>query len=181
MPAETSGQGADHIAIRAYCDADWPAVCAVHDRARPDELRGSCDPRAFVPLAEDQGDAENFQRSRKFVACRGAQVVGFVGIDGTYLSWLYVDPPYYGQGIGRRLLRLGLQLIGPQAWTVALAGNLRARRLYESEGFQVISTFESTNAGYPCTGLRLALSPAPSGTSGSREEGPEAADKSGMV
>jgi ribosomal protein S18 acetylase RimI-like enzyme len=147
------------ITIRAYGDDDWPMVCAVHDRARPDELRGSCDPRAFVPLATDQDDTASFQRSRKFVACVGEQVVGFVGIDGTYLSWLYVDPAYYGQGIGRRLLRLGLQLIGPQAWTIVLAGNIRARRLYESEGFRVVRFYESTNGGYPCTCVQLTLFP----------------------
>jgi ribosomal protein S18 acetylase RimI-like enzyme len=179
MHAEMGRQSPDHVVIRPYCDADWPAVCAVHDRARPDELRGSCDPRAFVPLAEEQDDPESFQRSRKFVACRGAQIVGFVGIDGTYLSWLYVDPAYYGQGIGRRLLRVGLQLIGSQAWTVVLAGNLRARWLYESEGFQVVRMYDSANAGYPCTCLQLALSPAPSGTSGRRKAGSQEADGSG--
>jgi ribosomal protein S18 acetylase RimI-like enzyme len=157
MPTEIRGDGADHITIRDYRDADWLAVCEVHDRARPDELRGSCDPRAFVPLAEEQEDAEDFQRSRKFVACLGDRVVGFVGIDGTYLSWLYVDPAHYGQGIGRRLLRLGVQRIGPQAWTVVLAGNTHARRLYESEGFQVVRTQEGANAGYPCTSMQLAL------------------------
>jgi ribosomal protein S18 acetylase RimI-like enzyme len=181
MHAETGRQSADHVVIRAYCDADWSAVCAVHDRARPDELCGSCDPRAFIPLAEERDDAESFQRSRKFVACHGERVVGFVGIDGIYLSWLYVDPAYYGQGIGRRLLRVGLQLIGQRAWTVVLAGNLRARRLYESESFQVVRTYESANAGYPCTCLHLALSPAPAGTSGSSEAGPKEADGSGMV
>jgi ribosomal protein S18 acetylase RimI-like enzyme len=148
------------VVTRAYRDADWPAVCAVHDRARPDELRGSCDPRDFVPLAEDRSDGENFRRSRKFVACIGERVVGFVGVDGTYLSWLYVDPACYGQGIGRRLLRLGVGLIGPQAWTVVLAGNARARKLYEGEGFQVVQTSVGTNAGHPCTSLRLALSPS---------------------
>jgi ribosomal protein S18 acetylase RimI-like enzyme len=159
MHIKTGVQGADGITIREYCDDDWPVVCAVHDRARPDELLGSCDPRAFVPLAAEQDDAESFQRSRKFVACVGEQVVGFVGIDGTYLSWLYVDPTYYRRGIGRRLLRLALQLIGPQAWTVVLAGNIRARRLYESEGFPVVHSYETTNAGYPCTCVQLALSP----------------------
>src|SRR5215510_12728994 len=104
MHPETDRQSADCITMREYRDADWAAVCVVHDRARPDELRGSCDPRAFVPLATDQDDTASFQRSRKFVACVGEQVVGFVGIDGTYLSWLYVDPAYYRQGIGRRLL-----------------------------------------------------------------------------
>ena len=173
MYAEPSGQSTDRLTIRAYRDDDWPAVCAVHDRARPDELRGSCDPRVFVPLADEQDDAESFQRSRKFVACVGQQIVGFVGIDGTYLSWLYVDPAYYRQGVGRRLLRVGLQLIGPQAWTVVLAGNTRAQRLYESEGFQVVHTYESTHAGHPCTCVQLALSPPTSHTSGSGGEGPE--------
>ena len=147
----------DEVAIRAYCDDDWPAVCAVHDRARPDELHGSCDSRAFVPLAAEQEDAANFQRSRKFVACLGEKIVGFVGVDETYLAWLYVDPPYYGQGIGRRLLRLGIELIGPEVWTVALAGNIRARHLYETEGFQVVRTFTGSNAGYPCMCVELAL------------------------
>ena len=132
----------------------------MHDRARLDELRGSCDLRAFVPLAADQEDAASFQRSRKFVACVEGQIVGFVGVDGTYLSWLYVDPAWYGLGIGRRLLRLGVGLIGPQAWTVVLAGNSRARRLYESEGFQVVRTREGVNAGYPCASMELALSPS---------------------
>jgi GNAT superfamily N-acetyltransferase len=161
-PATSGRAGVTHllITIRDYCDNDWPMVCAVHDRARPDELRGSCDPRAFVPLVAEQDDTASFQRSRKFVACVGEQVVGFVGIDGTYLSWLYVDPAYYGQGIGRRLLRQGLQLIGPQAWTIVLAGNIRARCLYESEGFRAVRLYESTNAGYPCTCVQLALSPA---------------------
>lgn len=156
----TAGDRVDSVIIRAYCDADWPAVCAVHDRARPDELRGSCDPRAFVPLAADQEDAADFQRSRKFVACLADQIVGFVGVDGTYLSWLYVDPAYYGQGIGRQLLRWGVDLMGPQAWTVVLMGNTRARRLYEKEGFRVVRTSEGFNAGYPCTSMQLALSPS---------------------
>lgn len=157
MNAETDKPMADPVVTRAYSDADWGAVCAVHDRARPDELRGSCDPRAFVPLAEDLGDAENFRRSQKFVACIGEQVVGFVGVDGTYLSWLYVDPAWYGRGIGRLLLRMGVGLIGPNAWTVALAGNARARSLYDSEGFRVVRTYDSTNAGYPCVSVQLAL------------------------
>jgi ribosomal protein S18 acetylase RimI-like enzyme len=152
--------GSEPITIREYRDDDWPAVCAVHDNARPDELRGSCDPRAFVPLASERDDADSFRRSRKFVACAGARIVGFVGIDGTYLSWLYVDPARYGQGIGRRLLRHGIDLIGAAAWTVVLAGNARARRLYASEGFRAVRTFESANAGYPCACVELALTPA---------------------
>ncbi|GAB4190829.1 MAG: hypothetical protein OHK0022_03980 [Roseiflexaceae bacterium] len=145
------------VLIRAYTEADWPAVCALHDRARLDELRGSCDLRAFVPLAEEQADGENFRVSQKFVACLGERVVGFVGVDGNFLSWLYVDPDYYGRGIGRRLLQYGKRLIGPDAWTIALEHNLPARQLYASEGFRVAVTFQGDNAGYPCTCVKLVL------------------------
>jgi ribosomal protein S18 acetylase RimI-like enzyme len=147
------------LTIRAYREDDFAAVCAVHDRARPDELRGSCDPRAFVPLAEEQQDLASFQRSNKYVACQGDQIVAFVGVDGEYISWLYVDPDFYGRGIGRRLLRLGVELAGPGAWTIALVGNTRALSLYQSEGFTIGKTFEGDNAGYPCTAARLALRP----------------------
>ena len=41
--------------IRDYTPEDWADVCRVHDRSRPDELRGSFDPRAFIPLAEEIG------------------------------------------------------------------------------------------------------------------------------
>ena len=146
--------------LREYRDDDWTAVCRVHDLARPDELRGSCDPRAFVPLSEDVDYEEDFHRSRKVVACDDDRVVGFAGVDGDYISWLYVDPAYYGRGIGRRLLRHAISLAGPRAFTISLAGNVRALSLYEDEGFLVTETFEGENAGYPCTGVRLELNPS---------------------
>ena len=42
-----------NITIREYRPDDWREVCRVHDLARPDELRGSFDERAFIPLVED--------------------------------------------------------------------------------------------------------------------------------
>ena len=39
----------------------------------------------------------------------------------------------------------------PQAWTITLSGNEVALSLYRSEGFIVTRTFDSDNAGYPCT------------------------------
>ena len=144
------------ITIREYKDKDWAAICQIHNLARPDELRGSCDPRAFVPI-EDDPEVSDLQRSHKHVACDDERVVGFVGVDGDYLAWLYVAPEYYGRGIGRRLLRLAVEEIGPSAWTIVLDGNERAHHLYESEGFKKVRRFESDNAGYPCTCIRMEL------------------------
>jgi ribosomal protein S18 acetylase RimI-like enzyme len=147
------------ITIRDYHDRDWEAVAAIHDHARPEELGGSCDPRGFIPLATDTGDLEDFRRSWKWVAVEAAsdKPVAFAGVDGTYVSWLYVDPPHAGRGIGRALLRIAIGEVGAEAWTIALEGNARARKLYESEGFAVTKTFDGANNGYPCRCVRLEL------------------------
>lgn len=155
MP-EANPDIANRIFLREYEEGDWESICRVHDLARPDELRGSCDARAFVPIATDP-EAEDLKRCTKHVACDGSRVVGFVGVSGDYLAWLYVDPEYYGRGIGRRLLRLVLPSLGPTAWTIVLDGNLSAIRLYESEGFAVVRTYTGDNAGYPCTCHRMTL------------------------
>lgn len=139
---------------RPYEDKDWQAICQIHDRARPDELKGSCDPRGFIPIEQDK-EVEDLKRSRKFVACEGETVVGFVGVDDDYLAWLYIDPAHYGKGIGRELLRIGVREIGTGAWTIVLDGNKAAISLYESEGFQESERFGGENNGYPVTCIKM--------------------------
>jgi ribosomal protein S18 acetylase RimI-like enzyme len=142
------------ITYRDYQEEDWPAICRIHDRARPHELEGSCDPHAFVPIEQDS-EVEDLKRHKKFVACDGNQVVGFVALEEKSVSFLYVDPDQYGQGIGRKLLQIADEIIGEGAWTIVLDGNQRAIRLYASEGYREVRRFEGDNAGYPCTCLRM--------------------------
>jgi GNAT superfamily N-acetyltransferase len=142
------------ITYREYQEKDWQSICQIHDRARPDELTGSCDPRGFIPIEEDK-EVEDLKRSRKFVACEAEKVVGFVGVDKDCLAWLYVDPDHYGKGIGRGLLKIGIREIGAGAWTIALDGNKRAIALYESEGFQEEKRFDGENNGYPCICVKM--------------------------
>ncbi len=144
------------LTIRAYHDDDWPLICQILDLARPDELRGSCDPRAFVPIERDQ-EVEHLRLCQKQVALINDQIVGFIGYYEGYLGWLYIHPDYYGKGIGRKLLQTGLKIINGNAWTIALAGNTRAIDLYQSEGFSEVNRYESDNVGYSCTCVRLEI------------------------
>ena len=141
---------------RNYEEKDWQEVRQIHDLARPIELEGSCDPRAFVPLAEDVSDLKEFLESQKLVACCQTHVVGFVGIDGDDIGWLYVDPNETGKGIGRHLVRQALGHIKNRAGVFVLDGNLKAINLYRSEGFKTVDRFKSTNNGYPCTVLKMS-------------------------
>ena len=146
------------VIIRDYRPDDWPAVCRVHDRSRPGELRGSFDARAFIPLAVDS-ERDYINACVMFVAQQEDDVVAFAGIDDPYLAWLYVDPDHYRRGIGRALLRHCLAQLGEDAWTRACGNNLPALNLYRSEGFVVESRFIGDNAGYPGPVVRLALHP----------------------
>jgi len=146
------------VNIRDYRPDDWPAVCRVHDRSRPDELRGSFDAHAFIPLAEDP-EGEYINACTMFIAQHGDDVVGFAGIDEPYLAWLYVDPAHYRRGIGRALLRHCLARLSENAWTQACGNNDAALSLYLSEGFVVESRFTGENAGFKGPSARLALRP----------------------
>jgi hypothetical protein len=65
------------IKYRDYQDSDWQAICRIHDRARPDELVGSCDPRGFIPIEQDE-EVEDLKQHKKFVACENDKVVGLL-------------------------------------------------------------------------------------------------------
>lgn len=141
---------------RKYEAEDWQTVCQIHDLARPIELEGSCDPRAFIPLADDVHDLEQFRESQKLVACCESRVVGFVCTNGNEIGWLYVDPLETRKGIGRYLVRQALEQIGTAASVFVLDGNLRAKNLYLSEGFKIVDEFNSKNNGYPCKVLKMS-------------------------
>jgi ribosomal-protein-alanine N-acetyltransferase len=72
-------------------------------------------------------------------------VVGFCGFrrvsDEVHIENLAVDPDYQGHGFGRLLLRTALGAAIRDGARLALlevrAGNARAQRLYESEGFHL--------------------------------------------
>lgn len=146
----------DELSIRGYENRDWPVVRLIHDSARPFELEGSCDPRAFVPLSEDENGLREFQQCQKLVACLDDRVVGFIGIDGDEIGWLYVNPQETGKGIGRYLLRNGLGYMETKASVYVLEGNIRAKKLYLSEGFTIANMYKSENNGYACTVLKLS-------------------------
>ncbi|MFT5208539.1 MAG: ribosomal protein S18 acetylase RimI-like enzyme [Flavobacterium sp.] len=142
--------------IRAFCDEDSADLVRIHDLARPIELEGSCDPRAFVPLLTDKEDLAEFNASQKFIATINNQTVGFIGIDQDTIGWLYIDPSLARKGLGRKLLQYALSQINGASLVYVLDGNEPAINLYQSEGFSVIENFKSQNNNYPCRVLKLS-------------------------
>lgn len=127
------------IEIRPYTNDDWDAIARIHDAARRDELRGSAGVEAFLTLAQT-AEREGLFDGHLWVAEAGGSVAGFVALDDDEVTWLYVDPQRYRQGIGRALLGHAVAAAGPRVEVTVLDGNPAAEALYASEGFTVTQT-----------------------------------------
>lgn len=87
--------------------------------------------------------------------------IASVRVDGDTITNLYVDPQVWAQGIGRRLLGVGEELLVDHGhrrgvlWT--LVRNTRAIALYESAGWRLDGTQEVhvSSVGVPVDELRL--------------------------
>ncbi|MFC7071639.1 GNAT family N-acetyltransferase [Halovenus rubra] len=78
---------------------------------------------------------------RGFVDIRwgDAETKAFVNESEADLKAIYVEPEYWGEGIGTKLLERGLALLPDLTEAVRLdvfAKNERARQFYESHGFE---------------------------------------------
>jgi len=126
------------VKIRRYHD-DWDAIARIHDAARLDELRNSAGVEAFLTLAQT-AEGEGLFAGDLWVAEVDGAVAGFVALDDDEVTWLYVDPARYRQGIGRALLRHAVAAAGPRVEVTVLDGNPAALALYRSEGFTITET-----------------------------------------
>jgi ribosomal protein S18 acetylase RimI-like enzyme len=147
------------IQLRKYNSEDWDAIADIHDRARLDELKASVGVRAFLSLAATFENEELFA-GEVWVACDDETVVGFVAFADNDVTWLYVSPDCYRQGIGRILLRHAIARCGETVSTSVLSGNDAALQLYLSEGFKIIETKTGKlngNESFPATGHILEL------------------------
>ncbi|MFJ3298572.1 GNAT family N-acetyltransferase [Streptomyces bacillaris] len=141
------------VTVRPYRPEDWDAIARIHDIARLDELRCSVGVEAFLTLAEtheEEGlfDGDLWVAEADDGTGEGSQVAGFAAFADAELTWLYVDPARYRQGIGRILL--GQVLSADDSARIectVLAGNDHARALYESAGFTVVETKTGKLAG----------------------------------
>tara|TARA_B100002052_G_scaffold45176_1_gene37977 strand:- start:643 stop:1116 length:474 start_codon:yes stop_codon:yes gene_type:complete len=145
------------LSIREYVhQLDWDNICKIHDSARLIELEGSVTKKAFVPLINCYKD-EEFFKSTIFIGEVENRTIGFVAFDKHEITWLYVDPKFFGNGYGRRLLDFVIDKALKPIKVTVLNNNLRAISLYKSCGFKVISESKGKIplTDFEATGLKM--------------------------
>ena len=121
--------------IVPYIHEYWAEIEKIHDAARVQELALAKMSDAFLPLCIAAEREDLFDYSL-YVGKIGERVVGFVAFTEDELAWLYVDPTYQRQGVGRALAQFALSQMEDGEKTVeVLCGNEPARQLYISLGF----------------------------------------------
>lgn len=134
------------IQIRKYKTSDWENICKIHDEARIDELRGTVDLAAFIPL-EKAAFAEGLFSGEIFVAEIENNVAGFIGFNKKTIDWLYISPKHYRKGIGKLLIEAALKKASGEIRIAVLKNNLPALQLYKKMGFKEERTFKGPMIG----------------------------------
>ncbi|HEX7875144.1 MAG TPA: acetyltransferase [Sphingobium sp.] len=90
------------------------------------------------------------------------RAVGFMLVDRAHMDALFVDPHWHGQGVGRRLVRHGLEL-HPTMTTDVNEQNVGAISFYERMGFARTGRSDQDGQGRPYPLLHLRYAPEPEG------------------
>lgn len=143
------------MTIRRAEPADALAVAGVHVRSWQVAYRGLIDDQFLDHLrAEDRAATYSLgtvgpDAPEMILAVEGDEVLGFAvlgpsrdedtaGLGEVY--GLYVDPPHWGSGVGRLLMREARTRLRERGFTEAilwvLHGNKQAERFYRAEGWQ---------------------------------------------
>lgn len=92
-------------------------------------------------------------QAETWIAERDGRVLGFIGLLGSFIGGLFVDPAAHGQGVGRALVRHAASLRGALEVDVYEADTACA--FYRRLGFVEQSRRETDDEGRPLPILRM--------------------------
>lgn len=133
----------DDLVVRDATDDDVETVAAIARRSRGHSL-------PFLPVLHTAAEDVAFFRDVVFpgntvlLATVGTAAVAFIAYGGGWIAHIYVEPGYYGRGIGRLLLERAKRDDDElQLW--CFQENLRALRFYENNGFRIVRRTDGDN------------------------------------
>ncbi|RCX23727.1 putative acetyltransferase [Fontibacillus phaseoli] len=87
----------------------------------------------------------------------GDEVIGFMGLEGSKIATLFVDPDHFGKGVGRRFIRHAEILKGSHLQVDVNEQNEGALQFYLRCGFVPIGRSERDDSGklYPLVHLEM--------------------------
>jgi putative acetyltransferase len=139
------------MAVRAYKDTDFPAICHIYIDAKQDELKAESFDVDVLSLSQDALILAAFHESDVLVF-EDENVVGFAARFGGELRALFVHGSARGRGVGQALLD-AVTASAPRRMSLNVAkSNSGARRFYEKNGFssvaEVVKRYNGNDVAY---------------------------------
>jgi GNAT superfamily N-acetyltransferase len=137
----------DAVILRSATTADAASIAQIWYHGWRDGHLGHVPDELAAVRTRESFDERAVQRiPDTTVAIAGDAVAGFVMVVGDEVEQVYVDGRHRGTGLAARLLVRAEQLVAgnghDRAWLAVVAGNTRARRFYEHNGWQDEGLFD---------------------------------------
>ena len=99
----------------------------------------------------------DFRDFNIFCLTKGNLVLGFIGVVDKKVEVLFLDPEYFGQGFGQRLLNFAVKELNADKLDVN-EQNTKALKFYQKFGFEIFERTEKDDQGrnYPLLRMKLA-------------------------
>jgi ribosomal protein S18 acetylase RimI-like enzyme len=143
--------------LRRFKKEDWKAINTIYNLSKPDEMRGSVDLRALIPIEEDEKGIALFNDSQIFVAEENETILGFGGHKANYISWLFVHPDHRRRRVAHMIID---HILSKLTGTIKLnvgKHNKAAKSLYAKYGFKIEREFTGNFNGYKSEALTMSL------------------------
>ena len=141
--------------IRKYKKSDWVHVCDIYDLSKPDEMNGIVGANQIIPLSRDEKMIQYFYESKVWVYEKDDHLLGFIGLKGDFISWLFVHPENRRRGIARQLLSKLIKENNNCLMLSIVKSNQAAMSLYLDSGFKVFEEFDGKMYGYNIPAIRM--------------------------
>jgi len=101
----------------------------------------------------------DFKTLQVYCLTDSAMIAGFIGVDAGKIEMLFLDPGYFGQGLGKALLTFAIGELGARELDVN-EQNTKALEFYRRSGFVVFDRMDKDGQGkdYPLLKMRLEKS-----------------------
>lgn len=144
----------DNFEITPYSDSYrqqiltiWEkSVLATHDFLTPSDFKE----------IKDLVSGINFNDFQVFCLTKENLVLGFIGVADKKIEMLFLDPQYFGQGLGRKLLNFAVKELNADKLDVN-EQNTKALKFYQSFGFETFERTDKDDQGrnYPLLRMKL--------------------------
>src|SRR5690606_19330801 len=122
------------------------SVLATHDFLTPND---------FMEIKE-LVNTINFNDFQVFCLVNGKVISGFIGVAEKKVEMLFLDPEYFGQGLGQKLLNFAVKVLNANKVDVN-EQNTKALKFYQKFGFETLERTDKDGQGrnYPLLRMKL--------------------------